>query len=146
MQSWTTQLRQSVTLGSSEPQSTPNCSVRQRTTVVEKSRLHSLRGSAIPPLARTNLAPELPTAREQGYDLEMSSLRGLVAPKGIPAEVRERLVKAVAQSVTDPEFRAQAAKFFAPMRYLAPADYEALVRDADVMYRAMWREMPWADK
>jgi tripartite-type tricarboxylate transporter receptor subunit TctC len=96
--------------------------------------------------ARTNLAPELPTAREQGYDIEMSSLRGLVAPKGIPSEVRDRLVKAVAQSVADPEFQAQAAKFFAPMRYLAPADYEALVRDADVMYRAMWKEMPWAEK
>jgi tripartite-type tricarboxylate transporter receptor subunit TctC len=96
--------------------------------------------------ARTNLAPELPTAREQGYDIEMSSLRGLVAPKGIPAEVRERLVAALARSVADPEFQAQAAKFFAPMRYLAPAEYEALVREADGMYRAMWREMPWADK
>ena len=32
------------------------------------------------------------------------------------------------------------------MRYLAPAQYEAIVRDADVMYRAMWKEMPWADK
>ena len=96
--------------------------------------------------ARTNLAPELATAREQGYDIEMSSLRGLVAPKGIPAEVRERLVAAVARSVADAEFQAQAAKFFAPMRYLAPAEYEAIVRDADGMYRAMWREMPWADK
>jgi tripartite-type tricarboxylate transporter receptor subunit TctC len=96
--------------------------------------------------ARTNLAPELPTAREQGYDMEMSSLRGLVAPKGIPADVRERLVKAVAQSVADVEFQAQAARFFAPIRYLAPAEYEALVRDADAMYRAMWKEMPWADK
>ena len=96
--------------------------------------------------ARTDLAPELPTAREQGYDIEMSSLRGLVAPKGIPAELRERLVKAVAQSVADPEFQAQAAKFFAPLRYLAPAEYEALVRDADAMYRVMWKEMPWADK
>src|SRR5438094_4465454 len=96
--------------------------------------------------ARTNLAPELPTAREQGYDIEMSSLRGLVAPKGIPADIRDRLVKAVAQSVADPEFQAQATKFFAPLRYLAPSEYEALVRDADVMYRAMWKEMPWADK
>jgi tripartite-type tricarboxylate transporter receptor subunit TctC len=96
--------------------------------------------------ARTNLAPELPTAREQGYDIEMSSLRGLVAPKGIPADVRERLVAAVARSVADAEFQAQAAKFFAPMRYLAPAEYEAIVRDADGMYRAMWRDMPWADK
>jgi len=96
--------------------------------------------------ARTNLAPELATAREQGYDIEMSSLRGLAAPKGIAPDVRERLVKAVAQSVADPEFQAQAAKFFAPMRYLAPAEYEALVRDADVMYRAMWKDMPWADR
>src|SRR6267143_3780819 len=96
--------------------------------------------------ARTNLAPELPTAREQGYDIEMSSLRGLAAPKGIPQDVRERLVRAVAQAVADPEFQAQAAKFFAPMRYLAPAEYEALVRDADAMYRVMWKEMPWADK
>ena len=52
----------------------------------------------------------------------------------------------MAQSVADPEFRARAAQFFAPMRYLAPAEYEALVRDADVMYRAMWKDMPWADK
>jgi tripartite-type tricarboxylate transporter receptor subunit TctC len=96
--------------------------------------------------ARTNLAPELPTAREQGYDIEMSSLRGLAAPKGIPQDVRDRLVRAVAQSVADAEFQAQAAKFFAPLRYLAPAEYEALVRDADGMYREMWKEMPWADK
>jgi len=36
--------------------------------------------------------------------------------------------------------------FCAPLRYLAPAEYEAIVREADVMYRAMWKDMPWADK
>ena len=96
--------------------------------------------------ARTNLAPELPTAKEQGYDIEMSSLRGLVAPKGLPSEIRERLVKAVERSVADPEFQARATQFFAPMRYLAPAQYEALVRDADVQFRQLWKEMPWAEK
>jgi tripartite-type tricarboxylate transporter receptor subunit TctC len=96
--------------------------------------------------ARTNLAPGLATAREQGYDIEMSSLRGLVGPKGLPQDVRERLVNAVAVSVADPEFQAKSAQFFAPLRYLAPAEYQALVRDADAMYRAMWKDMPWADK
>ena len=96
--------------------------------------------------ARTNLAPELPTAREQGYDIEMSSLRGMAAPKGLPAEIRERLVAAVRDAAADPQFQAQAVKFFAPLRYLPPAQYEAIVRDADAMYRAMWRDMPWADK
>jgi tripartite-type tricarboxylate transporter receptor subunit TctC len=96
--------------------------------------------------ARTNLAPDLPNAREQGYDIEMSSLRGMVGPKGLPPEIRERLVKAIERSVADPEFQAKAVQFFSPLRYLPPAQYEALVRDADVTYRALWKEMPWADK
>jgi len=96
--------------------------------------------------ARTNLAPDLATAREQGYDIELSSLRGMVGPKGLPPEIRERLVKAIERSVADPEFQAKAVQFFSPLRYLAPAQYEALVREADVTYRALWKELPWADK
>ncbi len=96
--------------------------------------------------ARTNLAPDLPNAREQGYDIEMSSLRGLVAPRGLPPELRERLVRAIERSVADPDFQAKSVQFFAPLRYLAPAQYEALVREADTTYRALWKEMPWADK
>src|SRR3954470_20670843 len=96
--------------------------------------------------ARTNLAPELATAREQGFDIEMSSLRGLAAPRGLAADVRERLARAIAQSVADPEFQSKATQFFAPLRYLAPAEYESLVREADSMYREMWKVMPWADK
>jgi len=96
--------------------------------------------------ARTNLAPELATAREQGYDIELSSLRGMVGPKGLPPEIRERLVRAIERSVADPEFQARAVQFFSPLRYLAPAQYEGIVRDADVTYRALWKELPWADK
>jgi tripartite-type tricarboxylate transporter receptor subunit TctC len=96
--------------------------------------------------ARTNLAPDLPTGREQGFDFELSSLRGLAAPKGLPPEIRDRLVKAVAAAVADPEFQAKATQFYAPLRYLSPAQYEQIVRDADVHYRKMWKEMPWADK
>ena len=38
------------------------------------------------------------------------------------------------------------SQFFSPLRYLAPAQYEALVREADGMYRQMWKDMPWSDK
>ena len=96
--------------------------------------------------ARTVLAPDLATAKEQGYDMELSSLRGLAAPKGLPPEVRERLVRAVERSVADPEFQARAAQFFAPVRYLAPAQYEGLVREADTQFRQLWKELPWGDK
>lgn len=85
-------------------------------------------------------------AREQGYDIEMSSLRGMVAPKGLPPEIRDRLVKAIERSVADPEFQAKSVQFFSPLRYLPPAQYEAIVREADVTYKALWKELPWADK
>jgi tripartite-type tricarboxylate transporter receptor subunit TctC len=96
--------------------------------------------------ARTNLAPDLPTAREQGFDIELSSLRGMAAPKGLPPEIRDRLVKAVATAAADPEFQAQAVKFFAPLRFLTPAEFDRVIKDAEVGFRQLWKELPWSDK
>jgi tripartite-type tricarboxylate transporter receptor subunit TctC len=96
--------------------------------------------------ARTNLAPNLPTAREQGYDIELSSLRGMAAPKGLPPEIRDRLVKAVAQAAADPEFQAQATKFYAPLRFLPPAEFDRVIKDAEVGFKQLWKELPWGDK
>jgi tripartite-type tricarboxylate transporter receptor subunit TctC len=97
-------------------------------------------------VTRTNLAPSLPTFKEQGYDIVMASLRGMAAPKGLPPAVREALVKALERAVNDPQFQAQAAGYFAPMRYLPPAQYAAELQGADVQFRQMWKEMPWSDK
>ena len=96
--------------------------------------------------ARSNLAPDLPTAREQGFDIVLSSLRGMAAPKGLPADVRDRLVKAVAAAAADPEFQALATKFFAPLRFLTPAQFEAENKAADAVFRQLWKELPWAEK
>jgi tripartite-type tricarboxylate transporter receptor subunit TctC len=97
-------------------------------------------------VARTTLAPNLPTFREQGYDIIMASLRGMAAPKGLPPAVRDSLVKAVERTVNDPQFQAQAASYFAPMRYLAPTQYASELQAADTLFRQMWKDMPWSDK
>ena len=96
--------------------------------------------------ARTNLAPDLPTAREQGYDIELSSLRGMAAPKGLPPEIRDQLVKAVAAAAADPEFQAQAVKFFAPLRFLSPAEFDRVIKEAEGGFRQLWKELPWGEK
>jgi tripartite-type tricarboxylate transporter receptor subunit TctC len=96
--------------------------------------------------ARTTVAPDLPTAREQGYDIELSSLRGMAAPKGLPPEVRERLVKAVAQAAADPEFLQKATSVFAPLRYLSPAEFDRVIKEAEVGFKQLWKELPWGDK
>lgn len=96
--------------------------------------------------ARTTLAPDLPTFKEQGYDIELAALRGLAAPKGLPPAIRERLIKAIEQATADPGFHVQAARFYAPLRYLPPAKYEAELRAAEVQFRQLWNELPWIDK
>ena len=96
--------------------------------------------------ARATVAPELATAREQGYDIELSSLRGMAAPRGLPPEIRERLVKAVAAASADPEFQAKATSVFAPLRYLSPAEFDRVIKEAEVGFRQLWKELPWGDK
>ena len=95
---------------------------------------------------RSDLAPDVPTFKEQGFDMEFASLRGIAAPKGLPADVRDRLVDAVAKAVADPEFQAKAKEIYAPIRFLAPADYAAAMRKTEEDLRAIWKETPWAAK
>ncbi len=91
-------------------------------------------------------ASDWPTFKEQGYNFEMASLRGLAAPKGLPSTIRERLVSAIERAVADPAFKLAAEKAFAPVRYLAPASYEAELRAGDNQFRQLWKELPWTDK
>ena len=92
---------------------------------------------------RSNLAPNVPTFKEQGVKAEMTALRGFAAPKGLPADVKAKLVKAIAQAANDPEYQKRAAEIFAPTRYLAPAAYTAEVKETDAEINALWKTMPW---
>jgi len=95
---------------------------------------------------RSALAPDVPTAREQGFDVEVASLRGLAAPKGLPADVRERLVPAVAQVVADPEFEQKSIQYYAPLRYLSPAQFQDALKDGDALFKQVWKETPWSER
>ena len=95
---------------------------------------------------RTVLAPNVPTFKEQGYDIVMASLRGIAAPKGLPAPVRQQLVSAIEKAAADPEFQAKAANYFAPLRYLPPVKYEAELKESEGGFKQLWQAMPWGDK
>ena len=88
---------------------------------------------------RSTLAPNVPTFKEQGFDVVMASLRGIAAPKGLPPAVREQLVNAVQKAVADPEFQAKAAGYFAPLRYLAPAAYAAELKEDEEGFKKLWQ-------
>ncbi|HUP30821.1 MAG TPA: tripartite tricarboxylate transporter substrate binding protein [Usitatibacter sp.] len=97
-------------------------------------------------LARTNLAPDVPTFAEQGMKIEMASLRGIAAPKGLPPEIRRQLAQAIERAARDPEFQAKAVQYYAPLRYLGPAEFEKVFKQTEEDFRKLWTEIPWGDK
>ena len=95
---------------------------------------------------RSAALPDVPTFKEQGFDFELASLRGLAAPKGLPDDVRTKLVTAVKRTVDDPEFQAKAREMFAPLRYLPPADYAKELAAGEAEFQQLWKDAPWLDK
>lgn len=59
---------------------------------------------------RHHLLPDVPTFKEQGYDLVLGDFYMLVAPKGIPEKVSAKLEGLVLDVLNDKEFQAQARK------------------------------------
>lgn len=51
---------------------------------------------------RNKKFPDIPTLRELGYDVETVSLFGIVAPKGLPEEIRKKLEEAFTRAIQDP--------------------------------------------
>jgi tripartite-type tricarboxylate transporter receptor subunit TctC len=54
---------------------------------------------------REPVFPDVPTAKEQGFDFQSDLWRGIAVPKGTPPAVVARLEDAVRKSVTSPEFK-----------------------------------------
>lgn len=61
---------------------------------------------------RSALMPEVPTMREQGFDLDMRNWNGIFAPSGTPAEAITRWNAETNKLVRDTAF---SAKYFAPL-------------------------------
>ncbi|MCG5242457.1 tripartite tricarboxylate transporter substrate binding protein [Azospirillum doebereinerae] len=92
---------------------------------------------------RWDQAPDVPTFKEQGFPVNMASLRGLAAPVGLPPEIRAKLVDAIAKAVEHPEFRQIATRAYQPLRLLPPDAYAVELKRMDEQFRALWKEAPW---
>lgn len=89
-------------------------------------------GTLVPVLvmeaARIDELPDVPTARELGVDFTWAAWKGLIAPKGLPPEVRARLTEAIAAIFADAEFRARLTELGESVEYLPSAEFAELAR------------------
>jgi tripartite-type tricarboxylate transporter receptor subunit TctC len=98
----------------------------------------ALRVLAVTSAQRLPVMPDIPTAKEQGYDVDMTLWRGVAAPKGTPKEVIARLEQAIKQVVESPDFRERCAKLGFEPAFLPAAEFDRFIaRDDAVIARLM---------
>jgi tripartite-type tricarboxylate transporter receptor subunit TctC len=82
--------------------------------------------------------PDIPTLKEQGYDVEFSVWAGAFAPAGTPAPVLATLRDAIRKAVASPDFSGAMEKMKTPVSYMdAPEFQKFLERDAEALRKAV---------
>jgi tripartite-type tricarboxylate transporter receptor subunit TctC len=92
---------------------------------------------------RSELMPDVPTASELGFDVEMNSLRGLVAPAGLDPEVEERLLSALESVYEDPEFQQMMVEQGNVLDFAAGEAYAEIAKQQAEVVEALWEATPW---
>jgi tripartite-type tricarboxylate transporter receptor subunit TctC len=75
--------------------------------------------------------PDVPTAREQGYDVSLEAWRGVAVPKGTPRAVIATLEAAIRKTVEAPEFAAGCERLGARPAFLGADDFGRLIARED---------------
>lgn len=79
---------------------------------------------AIASAERAPTFPDVPTFRELGIDCVLITMRGFHSPKGIPAEARDFLVKAIKAAAESAEYKDYAKSTYSNAIYMSPEDYK----------------------
>jgi tripartite-type tricarboxylate transporter receptor subunit TctC len=92
---------------------------------------------------RSSFAPNVPTFKEQGISLINGSMRGIVAPKGLPPEVERKLIAAFEKAAQDPEFLAAMKATANPVDMHTGKSFKALTEGFHDLARKTWEASPW---
>jgi putative tricarboxylic transport membrane protein len=75
---------------------------------IEQHKAGKLKLLGVSATERHFMAPEIPTFREQGFDVVVGSWRCIAGPKGIPEDRLRYLETNIVSALKDPEFQAKA--------------------------------------
>ena len=98
-------------------------------SAIELVKTGRVRGLAVTGSTRLDALPDLPTVADSLPGYEASSLYGIGAPRGTPAEIVDRLNKEVNAALADPRMRARFADLGGTPFGGSPADFGKLMSD-----------------
>ncbi len=83
--------------------------------------------------------PDVPTLRDLGYDMVVTSPYGIAGPKGMDPEIVDFLHRTLKKAFNDDSVQAIMKRWEQPDQYLGPSDYLAFVKER-VVYEKMMVE------
>jgi tripartite-type tricarboxylate transporter receptor subunit TctC len=90
---------------------------------------------------RDPAAPDVPTAKELGYDVVIDLFRGLSVPKGTPAAVKIKLANAMMKAVNSEAFKARAKKLKFTLAPLGETDFVAKLKVQNEVIAGYMKEL-----
>lgn len=110
------------------------------------STQYKLRGLAV--LAKERLAayPDVPTSAEAGFPLQASVWGGFIAPKGLPAAVRQKLEAACEKAAHSAAYQKKAEQVNTPLVWRNGADYGSFVKAEQARYTQLIKTLGLAEK
>lgn len=99
-------------------------------TVLPHMQSGKLRALAIASETRPPVFANVPTFREQGYDVVTPSPLGIAGPRGLPPEIVRKLEAAVKSAMDDLAFQQAAANYGVRLEYRNAQDYSAFAKKA----------------
>jgi tripartite-type tricarboxylate transporter receptor subunit TctC len=99
--------------------------------IVPHAKSGRLRVLAMLGRARDPVFPDVPTARELGYDVALDMWRGIAVPKGTPRPVIARLQDAIMNTVESPEFQAAGKNLGFTPAYLPAEAFGRVIAEDD---------------
>jgi len=95
----------------------------------------------IPSSERFSLYGDVPTFKEQGYDLTMGGFVGVVAPKGVSKEIIKLLEEACAKGAQTDEFKSNQEKFGNRVQYLNSENFKRFVEVQSAAFNKAIKEI-----
>lgn len=90
---------------------------------------------------RTTGLEDVPTLKELGYKVEYSVNRGIMVPKGTPAEVIAKLNDACAKAVKEPSYAKDMLTQGTEVRYMDPKAYAAYLKETDAQTKEVAKDL-----
>jgi tripartite-type tricarboxylate transporter receptor subunit TctC len=92
---------------------------------------------------RSDIIPDVPTAKEQGFPISMTATRGFAAPAGLDPTIAATLDKLLADVMKDAEFKEDCQKDVMPLLPMSGPDYLSYLKELQAETQKFYDSTPW---